>query len=54
MRSGQTSVVVRIGIVVRIGRLPVQTPLGTRMDLGTHPRYEDPGDLRVRNVKRSD
>ena len=51
MRSGQTSVVVRIGVVVR---LPVQTPLGTRMDLGTHPRYEDPGDLRVRNVKRSD
>ena len=38
----------------RIGRFPVQTPLGARPGLGTQPRYEAPGDLRAENVKRSD
>ena len=33
--------------VVRIGRLPVQTPLGARPGLGTQPRYEAPRDPRV-------
>ena len=42
------------GFVVRIGRFPVQTPLGARPGLGAQPRYEAPGDLRVENVKRSD
>ena len=32
----------------------VQSPLGARPDLGTQPRYEAPGNLRVENVKRSD
>ena len=30
---------------------PVQTPLGAWPDLGTQPRYEAPGDLRVKYVK---
>ena len=42
------------GVVVRIGRFPVQTPLGARPGFGTQPRYEAPGDPRVENVKRSD
>ena len=42
------------GVVVRIGRFLVQTPLGARPGIGTQPRYEAPGDLRVENVKRSD
>ena len=41
-------------VIVRIGRFPVQTPLGARPGLGTQPRYEVPGDLRVENVIRSD
>ena len=28
--------------------------IGARPGLGTQPRYEAPGDLRVENVKRSD
>ena len=35
---------------IRIGRFPVQTPLGARPGLGTQPRYEAPGDLRVKLV----
>ena len=38
----------------KIGRFPVQTPLGAWPGLGTQTRYEAPGDLRVKNVKRSD
>ena len=30
----------------------VQNPLGTRLGLGTQPRFEAPGDLRVEYVKR--
>ena len=35
----------------RVGRFPDQTPLGTRLGLGTQPRDEAPGDLRVEIVK---
>ena len=31
--------------------LPVQIPLGSRLGLGTHPRYKAPGDLRVEIVE---
>ena len=31
----------------RIGRLPVQTPVGVRSSLGTQPCYETLGDLMV-------
>ena len=34
-------------IVIRIGRFPVQTPLGAQLGLGTQPRYKAPGDLWV-------
>ena len=51
----EESGLVGLGIVIRIGRFPVQTPLGTRPGLGTQPRYEAPGDLRVEYVQtRSD
>ena len=40
--------------VVRIGRFPIQSPLGARLSLGTQPRYKAPGDPRVENVERSD
>ena len=33
------------------GQGAVQTPLGARPALGTQPRYEAPGDLRVEIVK---
>ena len=42
---------VGLGVVVRIGRFPVQTLLGTRPGLGIQPLYEAPGDLCVKNVK---
>ena len=42
-----------LGVLVRIGRFPVQTLLGARPGLGTQPRYEAPGDLRVENVKNA-
>ena len=43
------------GVAIRIGRFPVQNSLGARLGLGTQPRYEAPGDLRVEYVqKRSD
>ena len=37
-----------------IRRFPVQTPLGAWPGVGTQPRYEAPGDLRVESEKRSD
>ena len=39
------------GVVIRIRKVPVQTPLGTPPGLGTQPRYEAPGDLQVENEK---
>ena len=46
--------VVGEGIVIRIGRFPIQTQLGARLGLGSQPHYEAPGDLRVEYVRRSD
>ena len=40
--------------IKKIGKFLVQTPLGAWPGLGTQLRYEAPGDLRVKNVKRSD
>ena len=40
------------GIVIRVGRYPVRTPVGARPGLGTQPRYETLGDPRVDYVKR--
>ena len=37
--------------MIRIEGFPVQTPLGTRPDLGTQLRFEAPGDTRVEIVK---
>ena len=37
----------------RIGRFPVQTPLGARPGLGTQPHYEAPGDLRIELVENT-
>ena len=42
------------GVVIRMGRFPVQTSLGTWPDLGTQPCCEAHGDLQVEIVKRSD
>ena len=41
------------GIVVRIGRFPVQAPLGAGLDLQNQP-YKAPNDLGVEYLKRSD
>ena len=41
------------GVTIRIGRFLVQTPLGTRLGLGTQPRYEAPGDLWVEIVENA-
>ena len=41
------------GVPIRIGRFPVQTPLGARLGLGTQPRYEAPGDLWVEIVENA-
>ena len=46
--SGESSLVGK-GIRMRIGRLPVQTPLGAWPGLGTQSHYKAPGDLRVEN-----
>ena len=35
----------------RIGRFPVQTPIGARPGLGTQPCYGAPGGLGIENVK---
>ena len=42
------------GVVIRIGRVLVQTPLGARPGLGTQPRFEAPSNLKVENAKRRD
>ena len=39
------------GIVIRVGRFPVQYQLGARPDLRTQPRHEASGSLRVENEK---
>ena len=39
------------GVAIEIGRFPIQTPLGARPGLGSQPRYEAPGNLRVKIVK---
>ena len=39
------------GVVIRIGRFPVQTPLGVWLGLGTQPIFEAPGDLQLETVK---
>ena len=38
-------------VVIRIGRFPLQTPLGTRPGLGTQLCGEAPGDLWIEIVK---
>ena len=35
-------------------RDPLQIPLGAQPDLGTQPRYEAPGDLRVKIVEKQE
>ena len=35
------------GVLIGIGRYPVQTPLGARPGLRTQPRYQSPDDLRL-------
>ena len=40
--------------MIRIGRFPVQTPLGAWPGLETQPRYEARGDLQLKILKRSD
>ena len=40
-------------VVIRIRRFPVQTLLGTWLDLGTQPRYKAPGDLLVIIVEKA-
>ena len=41
--------------MIRIGRFPVQTPLGAQPVLGAQRRYEGPGEPRVKEDKnRSD
>ena len=52
MQKLQTSGLVGQGVVIRIGRLPVQTPLGARPGLGTQPRHKAPGDLQVKMDKK--
>ena len=39
------------GLVSRIGRFSVQTPVGTWSALGTQPYYKAPGDSLVEIVK---
>ena len=36
---------------IKIGRFPVQTPLGAGPDLGTQLCYDGPGDLKVEIVE---
>ena len=39
------------GVVIRIGSFPIQTQLIALPGLGTQPRLETPGELRVKLVK---
>ena len=41
------------GIVVRIGRLPVQSPLDAQSGLGTQPRHKAVCELLVEIVKNA-
>ena len=41
------------GVVIRIGRFPVQTPLGAQPGLGTQPHYKAARDLLVEIVKNA-
>ena len=43
--------VVGQGVTIRIGRYLVQIPQGTRLGLGSQPRYKATGDLWVEIVK---
>ena len=40
-----------VGVTIRIGRSPVQTPLGVLLGLRTQPCHEAPGDLQVEVTK---
>ena len=40
-----------LGVVIRIGRHSVQTPLCARPGLGTQPHYKAPDDLQVKIVQ---
>ena len=48
---GESGLVVQ-DVVIRIGRLLVQTPLAPRPGLGNQPCGEALGDLRVKIVKK--
>ena len=39
--------------MIRIGRLPIQTPLGTQLGLSTQPRSDDLGDLKFKIDKNT-
>ena len=39
------------GVVIRIGRFPVETPLGTWPGLETQSRYEAPDELQLEIAK---
>ena len=53
MKIGESGLV-GLGVIVRIGRFLVQTPLVARLGLGNHPCYKAPSDPWVKNVKQSD
>ena len=36
-----------LGVVIRISRFLIQTPLGAWLHLGTQPCYKAPGELQV-------
>ena len=40
-----------LGVIIRIGRFSVQSPIGARPGLGTQSRYEVPGNLRIEITK---
>ena len=45
------SVPFALGVAIRIGRYPVQTPLGSWLSLETQLHYKGPGDFRVKIVQ---
>ena len=49
----EESRLVGCGIVVRIGRLPVQSPLDAQPGLGTQPRHKAVCELLVEIVKNA-